>query len=189
MRKRLSYLLMGMICAATTLAQDSIPWISLKKIAEEGYYQNHGFTKGPFSIGLIIDQQVSDQEKHFLKINNANINYIYLTDYIKGDTLYKTGDHFPFASRPLHFWDFILHIQKTQKNSDSLLLTLDKSGESLVYNLKVYDHRELDIVKSWELLLYGGVFAFSMIFTVGFTVLGIMKKEKHNYVFAAFILI
>ncbi|MFN4977330.1 MAG: 7TM-DISM domain-containing protein, partial [Bacteroidota bacterium] len=108
MRKRLSYLLMGMICAATTLAQDSIPWISLKKIAEEGYYQNHGFTKGPFSIGLIIDQQVSDQEKHFLKINNANINYIYLTDYIKGDTLYKTGDHFPFASRPLHFWDFIL---------------------------------------------------------------------------------
>lgn len=178
-----------MICAATTLAQDSIPWISLKKIAEEGYYQNHGFTKGPFSIGLIIDQQVSDQEKHFLKINNANINYIYLTDYIKGDTLYKTGDHFPFASRPLHFWDFILHIQKTPKNTDSLLLTLDKSGESLIYNLKLYSHRELDIVKSWELLLYGGVFAFSMIFTVGFTVLGIMKKEKHNYVFAAFILI
>ncbi|MCE2756717.1 MAG: hypothetical protein LW706_02030 [Chitinophagaceae bacterium] len=54
MRKRLSYLLMGMICAATTLAQDSIPWISLKKIAEEGYYQNHGFTKGPVSIGLTL---------------------------------------------------------------------------------------------------------------------------------------
>ncbi len=178
-----------MICTATTLAQDSIPWISLKKIAEEGYYQNHGFTKGPVRIGLIIDQQVSDQEKHFLKINNANINYLYLTDYIKGDTLYKTGDHFPFASRPLHFWDFILHIQKTPKNTDSLLLTLDKSGESLIYNLKLYNHRQLDIVKSWELLLYGGVFAFSMIFTVGFTVLGIMKKEKHNYVFASFILI
>jgi len=56
---------MGMICAATTLAQDSIPWISLKKIAEEGYYQNHGFTKGPVRIGLIIDQQVFRSGKTF----------------------------------------------------------------------------------------------------------------------------
>lgn len=188
-RKKLSYWLMAMLCMASTFAQDSIPWISLKKIAEEGYYQNHGFTKGSVSIGLIIDEQVSAKEKHFLKINNANINYIYLTDFVKGDTLYKTGDHFPFASRPLHFWDFVLHIQKTPKYSDSLLLTFDKSGESLIYNLKLYNHKELDIVKSWELMLYGGVFAFSLIFTVAFTLLGIMKKEKHNYVFAGFILI
>ena len=87
---------MAIFFAANAAAEDSIPWISLKKIAEEGYYVNHGFTKSPVRIGLIIDKAISDQEKHFLKINNANINFIYLTDYISKDTLYKTGDHFPF---------------------------------------------------------------------------------------------
>jgi signal transduction histidine kinase len=188
-RKYLLYTCLTVFFAANAAAEDSIPWISLKKIAEEGYYVNHGFTKSPVRIGLIIDEKISAQEKHFLKLNNANINYIYLTDYIRKDTLYKTGDHFRFNSRPLHFWDFIFHIQKWNKNSDSLVLTMDKSGESLQYNLKLYNHRELDVAKSWELLLYGGVFTFSLIFTVAFTLLGIMKKEKHNFVFAAFIMV
>lgn len=170
-------------------AQDSIPWLSLTKIASSGYYKNHGFTKGPVSIGLLLDNKDPNSKKHFLKINNANVNFIYLIDYIKKDTLYKTGDHLPFDSRPEHFWDFIFHIEKNAQTSDSLLLVMDKSGESLSYNLQLYDQRELDVVKSWELLLYGGVFAFSMIFTVAFMLLGIMKKEKHNFVFAAFILI
>jgi len=112
---------MAIFFAASAAAEDSIPWISLKKIADEGYYVNHGFTKSPVRIGLIIDKAISDQE--------------------------------------------------------------------IQYNLKLYSHKELDVIKSWELLLYGGVFAFSMIFTVGFTLLGFMKKEKHNFVFAAFILV
>lgn len=161
----------------------------MNKIATEGYYHNHGFTKEPVKIGLIFELNTANQKKHFLKINNANINYIFLTDYVTKDTLYKSGDHLPFSSRPIHFWDFIFHLQQEPNVSDSLLLTMDKSGESLAYNLQLYNDRELDIVKNWELMLFGGLFAFSMIFTVGFMLLGILKKEKHNFVFAAFILI
>ncbi|MEY3920762.1 MAG: hypothetical protein RL634_523 [Bacteroidota bacterium] len=188
-RKSCLFIIVCMLWAGALSAQDSIPWLSLDKIASGGYYQNHGFTQGPVVVGLILDNKGPNQNKHFLKINNANINYIYLIDYLKKDTLFKTGDHLPFDSRPVHFWDYIFHIEKNAQVSDSLLLVMDKSGESLAYNLQLYDQRELDVVKGWELLLYGGVFAFSMIFTVAFMLLGTMKKEKHNFVFAAFILI
>ncbi len=189
MLKKYLIILVALFWAGSLSAQDSIPWIPLDKIASEGYYHNHGFTTGPVRIGLIINNKTANKEKHFLKINNANINFIYLIDYVRKDTLYKTGDHLPFDSRPIHFWDFIFHIENNSQTSDSLLLIMDKSGENLFYNLQLYDQKELDIVKTWELLLYGGVFAFSMIFTVAFMLLGIMKNEKHNYVFAAFILI
>lgn len=187
--KRYLFIIITILWAESLSAEDSIPWISLDKIASDGYYRNHGFTTSPVRIGLIVNNTSSNKEKHFLKINNANINFIYLIDYVHKDTLYKTGDHFPFDSRPVHFWDYIFHIERNPQTSDSLLLVMDKSGENLFYNLQLYDQRELDVVKSWELLLYGGVFAFSMIFTVAFLLLGIMKREKHNYVFSAFILI
>lgn len=170
-------------------AQDSIPWLKASELQKTGYYHNHGFTKSSVAVGLIIDHGNLDEETHLLKINNANINFVYLVDYKTKDTLYKTGDHFPFNSRPIHFWDFIFPFQKNTNQTDSLLLIMDKSGENLSYNLQVYDQKELDVVKSWELILFGGVFAFSMIFTVAFMLLGIMKKEKHNFVFAAFILV
>ena len=178
-----------MFWAGMVTAQDSIPWVKMSELKGEGYYQNHGFTKSPVKIGLIIDRKSFNDAAEFIKINNANINFIYLVDQATKDTIYKTGDHLPFDSRPMYYWDFIFPILKNASYSDSLLLIMDKSGESLNYTLQLFDSRSLDEVKNWEILLYGGVFSFSMIFTFGFMLLGIMKKEKHNFVFAAFILI
>ena len=158
-------------------------------LEKTGYYQNHGFSQQAVTVGLITHNNSSRQTIRYLKLNNANINFVYLIDYRSKDTLYKTGDHLPFNSRPIQFWDYIFPLTNNPNQTDSLVLIMDKSGENLSYNLNLYDQNGLDVVKNWELLLYGGVFAFSMIFTVAFMLLGIMKKEKHNFVFAAFILI
>ena len=183
------YILLCFLWTGVLSAQDSITWVKMETLKNSGYHYNHGFTKNPIAVGLIIDRQPYDQETSLLKINNANINFVYLINYKTKDTLYKSGDHLPFETRPIEFWDFIIPIQTNNLRADSLILLMDKSGENLSYTLKLYDQKGFDVVRNWELLLYGGVFAFSMIFTVAFMLLGIMKKEKHNFVFAAFILI
>lgn len=183
------YIIIGLLLTEALCAEDAIQWVKSGTLKNRGYHQNHGFTKRAVSVGLIIEKDPFALETKLLKINNSNINYIYLIDYKTKDTIYRSGDHFPFYSRSIQFWDFIIPIKPKHQSDDSLILIMDKSGENLTYNLKLYEQRDFDVVRNWELILYGGIFAFSMIFTAAFMLLGIMKKEKHNFVFAAFILI
>ena len=182
-------LLLALCLLHTTLpakTQDTIRWIRSSQLEKEGYYQNPGFTQHAISTGIIMDSDTT-ATLHYLKINNPHANNIVLTKW-KGDTLYKTGDFLPFQNRPVYFWDFVLPIQTKRWNNDSLLLTIDNSGETQVFFLELLKEQEFEKIKSRDTFVYGGLLAYAIFFAGMFITLGLLKKNWNNIIFGTYVL-
>jgi signal transduction histidine kinase len=167
-------------------AQDYLPWISSSQLETKGYYRNLGFTQKPISIGIILDSLNSDSTR-YLRINNPHANIITLA-YQKGDTLYKTGDFSPFQDRPIYFWDFILPLPANRSARDSLVLTIDNSGETQLFCLEILQEEVFEKIKSRDTFMYGGLLAYAIVFAGIFIILGLLKKNKKHIVFGFFVL-
>ena len=171
-----------------SIGQDKIQWINAKKLETAGIYQNLGLTKGEKNIGLIFENDSNFSKELILKLNNPHINYIYL--YRKnGDTIYQTGDHKQFNTRPIIFWDFALPIIVEKNRVDSLVLSVNKAGENLTYFLEILTPEEFDNIKTRDTFMYGMVLSFSIFFTLIFLILGIIKNQVPNIIFSVFIVI
>jgi len=171
-----------------SLGQEKTVWLNEKQLAEKGYYRNHGFTQGPVKIGLIFKNTDNSSKTHYLKINNPHVNDLILTNR-KADTIYATGDHHAFNTRPVFFWDFILPITTAPGTTDSLLLTLDNSGETQVYNLVLFSLDQFERRRVGDTFFFVIVLSVSLIFSLAFLTLGIFKKEKISSIFSLYILV
>ena len=167
-------------------AQDSITWVKSSMLEQEGYYRNPGFTQHAIKIGIAMDSDTTE-DLRYLKINNPHANKIFLTRF-SGDTIYKTGDYLPFQSRPVYFWDFVLPIPTKQFKNDSLLLTIDNSGETQVFFLELMKKQDFEKIKSRDTFIYGGLLAYAIFFAALFITLGLLKKNKNNILFGFFVL-
>jgi len=167
--------------------QDVSVWLSAEELETKGYYQNHGFSKTRVVIGLSLENEDSVFQERILKIHNPHINNIYLISS-RNDTIYKTGDHLTFNSRPEYFWDFVLPVQSLGKSVDSFKLVLDNSGEPLFYNLELFSKTEFQRIRSNENFVFGAVLSFSVVFIIIFVLLGLFNKDKTRFIFAFFIL-
>jgi len=168
--------------------QEKTVWLKEKQLFEKGYYRNHGFTQNPVKIGLIFSNPDTTNKTHYLKINNPHVNGLFL-ETIKADTLYATGDHHAFNTRPVFFWDFILPITTAPGKPDSLLLTLDNSGETQVYNLTLLNPDQFERKRLGDTFFFVIVLSVSLIFSLAFFILGIFKKDKISSVFSLYILV
>jgi signal transduction histidine kinase len=177
-----------MLFARSSNGQEKIDWINANLIETTGFYQNIGLTKDKKNIGLVFKNSSDTSKQLILKINNPHINYLYLYTK-KGDTLYRTGDHQKFATRPILFWDFAFPIEIKKGSTDSIILSIDKTGENLTYFLETFSPQDFDQLKTRETFMYGMVLSFSIFFTMIFLTLGIVKKQVPNIIFAGFIFI
>ena len=184
--QRLLFLLILITTCFHAKSEDSIPWLKSSQLEKEGYYRNYGFSKAPVRIGILAEKQ-SDAGDRFLKINNPHANNILLTT-LQGDTLYKTGDFYSFQSRPVYFWDFILPIASNRTNNDSLVLTLDNTGETQAFFLQLMNEKAFEKIKSRDTFLYGGLLSYAIFFSGLFITLGLLKKNNNNILFGIFIL-
>jgi signal transduction histidine kinase len=167
--------------------QEASVWLSADELETKGYYQNHGFSKTRVVIGLSLENKDSVFQERILKIHNPHINNIYLITS-RNDTIYKTGDHRTFNSRPEYFWDFVLPVQSLGKSVDSFKLVLDNSGEPLFYNLELFSKTEFQRIRSNENFVFGAVLSFSVVFIIIFILLGFFNKDKSRFIFAFFII-
>ena len=174
--------------AMASLGQEKTIWLTEKQLVEQGYYRNHGFTKGPVKIGLLFNNPDTSVKTQYLKINNPHANDLFL-ETVKADTLYATGDHHLFNTRPVFFWDFILPITTAPGKTDSLLLTLDNSGETQVYNLTLLNPDQFERKKLGDAFFFVIILSVSLIFSLAFLILGLYKKEKISTVFSIYILV
>ena len=188
MMPRLLFFLLFFCWATASLGQEKTVWLNEKQLAEKGYYRNHGFTQGPVKIGLIFKNTDNSSKTHYLKINNPHVNDLILTNR-KADTIYATGDHHAFNTRPVFFWDFILPITTAPGKTDSLLLTLDNSGETQVYNLVLFSLDQFERRRVGDTFFFVIVLSVSLIFSLAFLTLGIFKKEKISSIFSLYILV
>jgi signal transduction histidine kinase len=168
--------------------QEKQVWLNEKQLVEKGYYRNHGFTQAPVRIGLLFVNKDSVSKTQYLKINNPHVNDLVLTNP-NGDTIYATGDHHAFNTRPVFFGDFILPITTDARKKDSLLLTLDNSGETQVYNLTLLNPDQVERKKLGDTFFFVIVLSISLIFSLAFFFLGIFKKERLSIVFSAYIVV
>ena len=164
--------------------QDSMIWLKSSELKKEGYYKNLGFTQHAYRIGITKDNKDTNNQT-LLRINNPHVNRITLSQ-LNGATLIETGDFQPFYQRPVYFWDFILPLQWQKTNKDSLILTIDNSGESQVFFLEVLDKKEFQKIQSRDTFLYGGLLAYAIFFAGLFITLGLLKKNKSNVIFGVF---
>ena len=114
---------------------------------------------------------------------------IFFLETVMADTLYATGDHHLFNTRPVFFWDFILPITTAPGKTDSLLLTLDNSGETQVYNLTLLNPDQFERKKLGDTFFFVIILSVSLIFSLAFLILGLYKKEKISTVFSIYILV
>lgn len=185
---RLLFCLFFSCWAIASLGQEKTIWLTEKQLAEKGYYRNHGFTQGPVKIGLIFKNTDTSSKTHYLKINNPHVNDLILTNN-KADTIYATGDHHPFTTRPVFFGDFVLPISMGPGKTDSLMLTLDNSGETQVYNLTLLNPDQFERKRLGDIFFFVIILSVSLIFSLAFLVLGLYKKEKISSVFSLYILV
>jgi len=169
-------------------AQEKIEWINYQTLESIGFYQNLGLTKEKKNIGLIFTNNTNFTKQIILKVNNPHVNDIYLYK-INGDTLYHTGDHKKFNTRPIIYWDFALPISLQKQSTDSLILSLDKKGENLTYFLEIQSPENFDKFKTRDTFMYGMMLSFSIFLTLIFFILGVVKKDLSNIIFSIFILI
>lgn len=188
MARSLFILIISILFARSSNGQEKVDWINSTLIETSGYYQNIGLTKVRKNIGLALKNSSNTSKQLILKINNPHINYLYLYTK-KGDTLYRTGDHQNFSTRPILFWDFAFPIEVKKEHTDSLILSIDKAGENLTYFLEILTPKEFDVIKTRDTFMYGMVLSFSIIISLIFLILGIVKKQTPNIIFAAFIFI
>ena len=188
MMPRLLFFLFFSCWAMASLGQEKTIWLNEKLLAEKGYYKNHGFTKGPVKMGLLFNNPDTTPKTHYLKINNPHVNDLFL-ETLNADTLYATGDHHLFNSRPVFFWDFILPITTAAGKTDSLLLTLDNSGETQVYNLSLLNPDQFERKKLGDTFFFVIILSVSLIFSLGFLILGLYKKDTISIVFSVYILV
>ena len=168
--------------------QEKTDWIKSQVLEASGYYENLGLTKEKKSVGIIFENTSKAAKRFILKVNNPHVNHLYL--YSKnGDTIYNTGDHINFSSRPIVFWDFAFPIEVKSNSKDSLILSIDKTGENLNYFLEIMTPEKFDDIKTRDTFMYGMVLSFSIVFSLIFLILGIVKNQVPNIIFAAFIFI
>ncbi len=103
---------------------------NFKEVHSNGIF-NPGFTKSGWWVKTVLRNPVSENKVYRLTFNNPHINE--LAAYINGDTIsrYKIGDKFRFNERIIKDRDLVLPFEIKAKDSLSLLVWVDKKGESL----------------------------------------------------------
>ena len=181
--------LLGLCCwAMASIGQEKTVWLNEKQLVEKGYYRNHGFTQGPVRIGLLFTNNDSLPKTQYLQINNPHVNDLFLTNQ-HGDTIYATGDNHLFNTRPVFFGDFILPITTASGKTDSLVLTLDNSGETQVYNLVLSSLDQFERKRVGDTFFFVIVLSVSLVFSLAFFFLGLFKKERLSIVFSLYIVV
>lgn len=101
------------------------------------FFKNYGLTTSPKEVMVLIPPT---EEPHFLLFENPHINKLTI-ERKSVEFSMVTGDHLPFNSRPIPFRTFVFPLDFSTQ-SDTLNISIDKSGENLFVGLKLLSESE-----------------------------------------------
>lgn len=140
---------------------------------------NWGFVRSPRTVIIPIDSSSEDQ---YLVVENPHINKLRLIRRGLSDS-FLTGDHFSFKQRPIAHRLFIFPLIPSA-TQDTLLLTLDKSGENLSVGLRLLNESEFPRFLERDLLLLGGIAGFyGLAILLSFVLFLNQRKSKFFFFF------
>lgn len=131
-----------------------------------------------FWLLFTIENQIENEEI-YLEIDYPQLDYIQLLS-LEGDSvslIYKTGDRFPFDSRPVFYRNFILPMKIANGKSKSFLLNVDKRSSAIRFPIEVYSS-EISLSRiSKENIYYGFYFGFFLLIFLVSLLVGLFLKR------------
>jgi signal transduction histidine kinase len=141
--------------------------------------RNWGFVRSPKTVHIPID---SSNGKRYLIVENPHVNQVRLVRRGVSDS-FLTGDHFFFEHRPVAHRFFIFPLTANAA-LDTLMLTLDKSGENLSVGLRLLDEAGFVRFLERDLFLLGGVAGFyGLAILLSFVLFLHQRKAKFFFFF------
>lgn len=168
--------------------EQQIEWYSKDTLLKNGVYKSYGFVDEIKCFGIVFENKKNQSVTYLLKINNPHLNHIYVVNKL-GDTLYKTGNNYPFSTRPIYFWEFIFPITIAPSNKDSIKIFIDKTGETLSFHALLINDKDYPKIHDANLYFYSTFVSISFFLLCGFIFLGFYKKERKHFLFAGFIFV
>lgn len=166
--------------------EQPIDWYSQETLLKNGVFKNYGLVNEPQSFGVVFNNKTNQKLTYYLKINNPHINRIYVLDS-KQDTLFVTGDQYPFSTRPIYFWEFVFPIKINAQSTDSIKFQIHKKGETLTFHTLLIAEKSYNKIHDGHLYFYSTFLSISVFLILGFIFLGAYKKDTKHFLFAAFI--
>lgn len=141
--------------------------------------RNWGFVRSSKTIHIPIDRSSG---KRYLVVENPHVNQVRLVRRGVSDS-FLTGDHFFFSQRPISHRFFIFPLTPNTAR-DTLILTLDKSGENLSVGLRLLDEAGFVRFLERDLFLLGGVAGFyGLAILLSFVLFLNQRKAKFFFFF------
>lgn len=187
-RLRLLLFLTFMCLSLFSKAEQPTEWFSQDILLNKGVFKNYGFVSEPKDIGVVFNNNTDEEITYFLKVNNPHINRIYVTN-TNNDTLYITGDRFPFGTRPIYFWEYVFPIKLKPNTTDSIKIQFHKKGETLSFHALLINEKAYPKIHDAHLYFYSTFLSVSIFLLFIFIFLGFYKNETKHFLFALFIFI
>ncbi len=118
---------------------------------------NLGFTNSFYWVKFRLFNPDTVKKELILEVENPHINKLQLYALSQGQMQVSmlTGDHFPFAQRPIKYTHFLLPIQLKPHQTIDYYLWVDKHGEQLQIPLRLWN-KETFSTNSYKLFLFVG---------------------------------
>lgn len=185
-RSKTVFLFFFIFFSLLSKGEQPIDWYTQDRLLKNGIYKNYGLVNEPQSFGVVFNNKTNQKLTYYLKINNPHINRIYVLDS-KQDTLFVTGDQYPFSTRPIYFWEFVFPIKINAQSTDSIKFQIHKKGETLTFHTLLIAEKSYNKIHDGHLYFYSTFLSISIFLILGFIFLGAYKKDTKHFLFAVFI--
>ena len=132
-RSKTVFLFFFIFFSLLSKGEQPIDWYTQDRLLKNGVYKNYGLVNEPQSFGVVFNNKTNKKLTYYLKINNPHINRIYVLDS-KQDTLFVTGDQYPFSTRPIYFWEFVFPIKINAQSTDSIKFQIQKKRRNSYFS-------------------------------------------------------
>jgi len=149
---------------------------------------NPGFTKSVFWLAVELPKQSS--KEYLLRVGNAHINFIdfYRVNNNEAQLLNKTGDHFPFNSRPMNSRLFVFPVKSSTKSVSLYFLRIDKHHESLQLSAELFTKDRYYETKAYEQIMSGIFFGIVLLIVLFCLFQFLMLRDLLYLYFLSFVL-
>lgn len=164
-------------------------WIKLKDVPlkDSGIF-NPGVTSHLWWLKVKIQSTKNVPDKYFFTLNNPHINKLEV--YMEGSdtTTWVLGDNFPFDQRPFLNRDLVIPLELEAYESKTLLISIDKMGETLMVEPELLSENEFLQINSTENLFMGMFLGWMAIIFFASCFFAINLKEISAFIYGLFII-
>lgn len=158
----------------------------LKQIRQK---TNPGITSSAFWIVAKITNS-GEKEDLYLEIDYAQLDYLHLfeiTNY-SANSLFETGDRFPFEDRPIHYRNFVFPLKIVPGDTATYLLNVDKRLSAARFPMYLYSDSSFWSMYNRETIFYGFCFGFLALVTFISLLIGIRLRMYIFLWYAGYVL-